>query len=216
MAVRVSKLWKLGYSCHRGFRVIPWNKLINNAAHDAIDHSFVNLVLLLPETGRWVLHKVFADNALHRARTDAHSESDVKLEEKKQTIVGSSWKSFLKLFISVPSMRRVSRKAPRAPYSMVSKYSQRRSTDFSFRLWACCSLSATRKGFLRTKRLKIIDRFLPCEISILVICLLPTDCTPCLGRCAGEFLGYGRPKCQPPGYKDTLNDVKIGLSLKAT
>ncbi|KAF5227551.1 hypothetical protein FANTH_14744 [Fusarium anthophilum] len=154
-----------------GLPQIPWNELVDNAAGASIGHSFVNdLFRLVPESDGWVFRKVWTNTVLQRAWFEEESGVEPKILEKKAWHYGKYLEEFLECLLFIIHLS-----GGQAARSLELLTLRHRNTanggirNILYERGVIMLVAGYHKGFSKTERLKIIHRFLPREVSALVI-----------------------------------------------
>ncbi|KAJ3453241.1 hypothetical protein MRS44_018896 [Fusarium solani] len=154
-----------------GLPEIPWGEIIDNAADATIGHSFVStLFQLLPDSDGWAFRKVWSNETLRRAWLGEHADLEFKLREKKAWQYGEFLDEFLEVLLFLVHLS-----GGQAARSLELLTLRHRNTanggirNIFFDRGLIMLVAGYHKGFSKTERLKVIHRFLPREISILVI-----------------------------------------------
>ncbi|RKK72604.1 hypothetical protein BFJ71_g17488, partial [Fusarium oxysporum] len=154
-----------------GLPEIPWDELIDNAADASIGHSFVNnLFQLLPESNGWTFCKMWINTALRKAWVEGDSEAEFKLLEKKAWHYGNHLEEFLECLLFIIHL--CGGQAARSLELLTLRH--RNTTNGGIRnilydRGLIMLVAGYHKGFSKTERLKVIHRFLPREVSVLLI-----------------------------------------------
>ncbi|RMI97528.1 hypothetical protein CDV36_016208 [Fusarium kuroshium] len=154
-----------------GLPEIPWSQLIDNAADATVGHSFVStLFQLLPDSNGWAFRKVWSNETLRRAWLEEHSDPGFKVREKRAWRYGEFLEEFLEVLLFLVHLS-----GGQAARSLELLTLRHRNTvnggvrNIFFDRGLIMLVAGYHKGFSRTERVKVIHRFLPREISILVI-----------------------------------------------
>ncbi|KAF4442495.1 hypothetical protein F53441_11726, partial [Fusarium austroafricanum] len=154
-----------------GLPQIPWDELVDNAADANIGHSFVNdLFRLVPKSDGWAFRKVWTNTVLQRAWFEEESEGEPKLLEKKAWHYGKYLEEFLECLLFIIHLS-----GGQAARSLELLTLRHRNTanggirNILYDRGLIMLVAGYHKGFSKTERLKIIHRFLPREVSALVI-----------------------------------------------
>jgi superfamily II DNA helicase RecQ len=154
-----------------GLPEIPWDELIDNAADVIIGHSFVtNLLQILPESNGWIFGKIWANAALRMAWVEGDSEAEFKLLEKKAWHYGNYLEEFLECLLFI--LHLCGGQAARSLELLTLRHRNTANGGIRNILYdrgLIMLVAGYHKGFSKTERLKVIHRFLPREVSVLVI-----------------------------------------------
>ncbi|GKU10137.1 unnamed protein product, partial [Fusarium langsethiae] len=157
-------------STELGLPEIPWDELIDNAADASIGHSFVdNLFQLLPESNGWTFCKMWINPTLRKAWVEGDSEAEFKLIEKKAWYYGNHLEEFLECLLF---MHLCGGQAARSLELLTLRHRNTANGGIRNILYdrgLIMLVAGYHKGFSKTERVKVIHRFLPREVSALVI-----------------------------------------------
>jgi superfamily II DNA helicase RecQ len=154
-----------------GLPEIPWDELIDNAADASIGHSFVdNLFQLLPESNGWTFCKMWINPTLRKAWVEGDSEAEFKLIKKKAWYYGNHLEEFLECLLFI--MHLCGGQAARSLELLTLRHRNTANGGIRNILYdrgLIMLVAGYHKGFSKTERVKVIHRFLPREVSALVI-----------------------------------------------
>ncbi|KFA70949.1 hypothetical protein S40288_10242 [Stachybotrys chartarum IBT 40288] len=152
-----------------GLPTIPWDKIIDNAADTSIGHSFVSQLLEMdPSSDGWVMKKIMALDSLRRSwiKVDEGVQGRVSLCPKKTVQYGLAIERFLELLLFLVHI--AYGQPARGPELLTIRH--RNTANGGIRnlimdRGLLMLVMGYHKGFSRSERLKVIQRFLPREIS---------------------------------------------------
>lgn len=154
-----------------GLPQFPWEELIDNAADASIGHSFVsNLFQLLPESNGWTFRKIWTNTALRKVWTEDNPESELQLMEKKAWHYGNHLEEFLECLLF--TIHLCGGQAARSLELLTLRHRNTANGGIRNILYdrgLIMLVAGYHKGFSKTERVKVIHRFLPREVSVLVI-----------------------------------------------
>lgn len=163
-----------GASPHElGVPSIVWDKIIDNAADATIGYSFVDQLLELdPTSDGWLMKKVLSLDSSRRAwmQADETVEGGFRLCPKKTAQYGQVMERFLELLLFLVHLS--SGQPARGPELLTIRHRNTANGGIRNLLidrGLVMIVTGYHKGFSRTERLKVIQRFLPREVGILLV-----------------------------------------------
>ena len=153
--------------------VIAWDKVIDNAADATIGHSFVDQLLELdPTSDGWVLKKIMTSDSLRRLwiRVDGTVQGSISLCLKKTAQYGLAVERFLELLLFLVHI--AYGQPARGPELLTIRHRNTANggvRNLMMDRGLLMIVMGYHKGFSRSERLKVIQRFLPREIGTLFV-----------------------------------------------
>lgn len=156
-----------------GLPVIPWDELLDNAANIAIGLSLVDS-LYRHDNGAskgWVFQKIWTDNARRGAWVQSITTgADMELNPKVACRYGIAVERLLELLLFLIHLSYG--QPARAPEILTVRY--KNTADRGVRnvlvdQGLVMIVTGYHKGFSRSERLKVIHRFVPREVGILLV-----------------------------------------------
>jgi hypothetical protein len=156
-----------------GLPAIPWDRILDNAADATIGHSFVNQLLELDETSDgWVMKKITSSDSLRRAwlRVDGAVQGSITLCPKKTAQYGLAMERFLELLLFLVH---IAYGQPARGLELLT-IRHRNTANGGVRnliidRGLVMIVMGYHKGFSRSERLKVIQRFLSREVGTLFV-----------------------------------------------
>jgi RecQ family ATP-dependent DNA helicase len=156
-----------------GLPAIPWDKIIDNAADSSVGYSFVTQLLEMDRSSDgWVMKRIVSLDSLTRVwiQTGEAVQGSIRLCPKKTAQYGLAIERFLELLLFLVH---ISYGQPaRGPELLTIRY--RNTANGGIRnlimdRGLLMLVMGYHKGFSRSERLKVIQRFLPREIGTLFV-----------------------------------------------
>ncbi|KAL6401746.1 hypothetical protein AUP68_00561 [Ilyonectria robusta] len=154
-----------------GLPEIPWDDLIDNAADATIGHSFVESLFQLDPTSKgWLFRKMWKDDKLRREWVRSNSEAGFELHEKAVLQYSMDLEEFLEILLFIIHL--AGGQPARALELLTLRHRNTVNSGIRNILMdrgLLMLVAGYHKGFSKIERLKIIHRFLPREVSILLM-----------------------------------------------